>query len=100
MTQLSPAATTGEQARPAGKPRILVADDEASMRDMLRIVLRREGYDVLVAESGREAIECLYFGLCNVAISSAVPRLAGSQCIPLRRLRRPPHGDCGKGEEQ
>jgi two-component system, NtrC family, response regulator PilR len=40
-------------------PRILVVDDEASMRDMLRIVLRRDGYDVVVAESGRKAIELL-----------------------------------------
>jgi two-component system response regulator PilR (NtrC family) len=41
------------------KPRILVVDDEPSMRDMLRIVLRRDGYDVLVAEDGREALGVL-----------------------------------------
>ena len=40
-------------------PRILVVDDERSMRELLAIVLRREGYDVLLAESGRAAIECL-----------------------------------------
>jgi two-component system response regulator PilR (NtrC family) len=43
----------------AAKPRILVVDDEASMRDMLRIVLRRDGYDVTVAENGRAAIAAL-----------------------------------------
>jgi two-component system response regulator PilR (NtrC family) len=43
----------------ATKPRILVVDDEPSMRDMLRIVLRRDGYDVVVAENGREAIGVL-----------------------------------------
>ena len=47
------------RAGAATKPRILVVDDEASMRDMLRIVLRREGYDVLLAENGRTAIEML-----------------------------------------
>ena len=41
------------------KPRILVVDDEPSMRDMLRIVLRRDGYDVLVAEDGRQALGVL-----------------------------------------
>jgi two-component system response regulator PilR (NtrC family) len=41
------------------KPRVLVVDDEPSMRDMLRIVLRRDGYDVLAAESGRQALELL-----------------------------------------
>jgi two-component system response regulator PilR (NtrC family) len=39
--------------------RILVVDDEQSMRDMLRIVLRRDGYDVIVARNGKEAIEVL-----------------------------------------
>jgi two-component system response regulator PilR (NtrC family) len=43
----------------ATRPRILVVDDEASMRDMLRIVLRRDGYDVTVAENGRAAIAAL-----------------------------------------
>ena len=42
-----------------GKVRILVVDDEPSMREMLRIVLRRDGYEVLVAENGRDAIEQL-----------------------------------------
>ena len=41
------------------KPRILIVDDEPSMRDMLRIVLRRDGYDVLVAQNGREALGVL-----------------------------------------
>jgi two-component system response regulator PilR (NtrC family) len=40
-------------------PRVLVVDDEASMRDMLRIVLRRDGYDVLVADGARAAIGLL-----------------------------------------
>ena len=41
------------------KPRILIVDDEQSMREMLGIVLRRDGYDVRVAENGRQAIEAL-----------------------------------------
>lgn len=44
------------EAGPGGRPRILVVDDEPSMRDMLRIALRRDGYDVVVADNGREAI--------------------------------------------
>jgi two-component system response regulator PilR (NtrC family) len=43
----------------ANKPRILVVDDEPSMRDMLRIVLRRDGYDVVLAENGNQAIHIL-----------------------------------------
>ncbi|OFW22472.1 MAG: Fis family transcriptional regulator [Acidobacteria bacterium RIFCSPLOWO2_02_FULL_65_29] len=50
-----PAATSAER-RPA---RILVVDDERSMRELLAIVLRREGYDVRLAENGRTAIDML-----------------------------------------
>jgi two-component system response regulator PilR (NtrC family) len=39
--------------------RVLVVDDESSLRDMLRIVLRRDGYEVLTAEGGAAAIEIL-----------------------------------------
>ena len=39
--------------------RVLVVDDEASMRDMLRIVLRRDGYEVLVADGARAGIAIL-----------------------------------------
>ena len=41
------------------QPRILVVDDEPSMRQMLSIVLRREGYEVSLAEHGRSAMAAL-----------------------------------------
>ena len=52
------AANTAESDG-GSKPRILIVDDEPSMRDMLRIVLRRDGYDVVVAANGAEAIAIL-----------------------------------------
>src|SRR5579864_8490832 len=54
-TAAQPAAPATDQ-RP---PRILVVDDERSMRELLAIVLRREGYEVLLAENGRMAIDVL-----------------------------------------
>ncbi len=36
---------------------ILVVDDEASLRKLLGVVFREEGYDVLSAEDGAEAVE-------------------------------------------
>jgi CheY-like chemotaxis protein len=38
------------------KPIILVADDNADNRDMMRVLLELKGYAVLVAENGREAV--------------------------------------------
>lgn len=38
------------------KPRILVIDDEAAIRDTMRMLLEYDGYDVLVAGSGQEGL--------------------------------------------
>ena len=56
---LAAASESNRTSESAPKTRILVVDDEPSMRDMLRIVLRRDGYDVVVAQNGREAIAIL-----------------------------------------
>jgi len=54
----APAAPT--PARPAGgnaRPRVLVVDDEASIRDLLAKTLALAEYDVDVAPDGRSALE-------------------------------------------
>jgi excisionase family DNA binding protein len=54
----APAATPA--ARPAGgnsRPRVLVVDDEASIRDLLSKTLALAEYDVDVAPDGRSALE-------------------------------------------
>ena len=40
-------------------PKILIVDDEAQMRDSLKVLLSNEGYDIHTGCNGREAIECL-----------------------------------------
>ncbi|MBI4577081.1 MAG: sigma-54-dependent Fis family transcriptional regulator [Planctomycetes bacterium] len=42
-----------------GKPRVLVVDDEASVRELLEILLAGEGYRVRTAGEGGEALEVL-----------------------------------------
>jgi two-component system response regulator PilR (NtrC family) len=65
---------------------ILVADDEPSMRDMLRIVLRRDGYQVSVVESGRQAIEVLEREDVDLLLSDIrMPDLSGVDV--LRRAK-------------
>jgi two-component system response regulator PilR (NtrC family) len=59
-------------------PRILVVDDEPSMRELLAIVLRREGYEVLLAENGRVAISLLEREPVDLLISDIkMPDLSG-----------------------
>ncbi len=52
-----------------GIARVLVADDEPSLRDMLRIVLGRDGYQVTTAGNGREAIDLLARSSFDLLIS-------------------------------
>src|SRR5437773_10302854 len=53
------AAATAAPARPAAdaRPRVLVVDDEASIRDLLAKTLALAEYDVDVAADGRSALE-------------------------------------------
>ena len=63
-------------------PRILVVDDERSMRELLAIVLRREGYEVLLAENGRAAIDTLEREPVDLLISDIkMPDLSGVEVL-------------------
>ncbi len=53
------------------KPKVLIVDDEASMRHMLSLLLKKEGYGVDEAKEGAEALEKLAgeefdFILCDI----------------------------------
>lgn len=41
------------------RARVLIADDDASIREGLSIVLQLDGYEVLEASSGREALQVM-----------------------------------------
>jgi two-component system response regulator QseB len=50
-------------------PRILVVDDESSMREMLGIMLRKEGFEVLLTESRTPAAAVLAKGAVDMVIT-------------------------------
>ncbi|HEV2150613.1 MAG TPA: response regulator [Longimicrobiaceae bacterium] len=63
---------------------ILVVDDEPEMRDVCRAALTREGFDVLEAEDGVEALALLERrgGDVDLVVSDAVmPRMGGRELI-------------------
>ena len=63
-------------------PRILVVDDEPSMRQMLAIVLKREGYEVTLAENGRMAVAALERGPFDLLISDIkMPDMSGVEVL-------------------
>jgi CheY-like chemotaxis protein len=79
-------------APPPGQPTVLVVEDEESVRALLREVLRREGYGVLVASDGREALEFAdaQVGPIDLLVCDcALPKLSGAELARRVRLRRP-----------
>ena len=74
-----PGTGTGTRnPEPGTRAKLLVVDDERSMRELLTIVLRREGYDVTLAENGRAAIDQLERGRFDLLISDIkMPDMTG-----------------------
>ncbi|MCX6537362.1 MAG: sigma-54 dependent transcriptional regulator [Acidobacteria bacterium] len=70
--------------RPHG--RILVVDDERSMRELLTIVLRREGHHVLLAETGEVALATLEHETIDLLISDI--RMPGMSGVDLLRAAK------------
>jgi two-component system response regulator PilR (NtrC family) len=70
--------------------RILVVDDERSMRELLAIVLKREGHDVLLAENGRRAIDLLDKEPVELLISDVkMPDVSGVQVLAAAQRVNP-----------
>ncbi|HSL20033.1 MAG TPA: sigma-54 dependent transcriptional regulator [Vicinamibacterales bacterium] len=70
--------------------RILVVDDERSMRELLAIVLKREGHEVLLAENGRRAIELLEKESVELLISDVkMPDVSGVQVLEAAQRTNP-----------
>jgi len=58
--------------------RILVVDDERSMRDFLSIMLKKEGYEVVTAENGGDALKTVQGEIFDLVISDVkMPGLDG-----------------------
>ncbi|MDX9730394.1 MAG: sigma-54 dependent transcriptional regulator, partial [Bdellovibrionales bacterium] len=64
------------------KPRILVVDDEESIREFLDIMLRKEGYDVTCVEDGQKAMDILKKKTFDLIISDLqMPNVTGIELL-------------------
>jgi len=66
--------------------RVLVVDDEPDVREVIKRILTKAGYDVIEAEDGEKAIEAIHEGenplLMNVIISDIrMPKINGVEAI-------------------
>ncbi|UCD36327.1 MAG: sigma-54-dependent Fis family transcriptional regulator [Nitrospiraceae bacterium] len=64
------------------KGRILVVDDEKSMREILQIFLKSEGYDVFIAENGERAVEAVKKDIFDLIITDMkMPKVGGLELL-------------------
>ena len=90
-----------EAPRMEGDPWVaLVADDEPDIRELLATLLRRDGFTVVVAGDGEEALKLAYERRPDVAVVDvAMPKLDGY--ATTRALRaHPDTADTKKGEDK
>ncbi|OGU40581.1 MAG: hypothetical protein A2X61_09560 [Ignavibacteria bacterium GWB2_35_12] len=63
------------------KPKILLVDDEESYRDALKLMLEFNGFDVIEAETGKEAIEKLKEKPDAILLDLILPDLYGLEVL-------------------
>ncbi len=78
----------------SGNGRILVVDDEADIRKVVRMTLEKAGYQVLEAEDGEKAIEIIHTGdnrlMLDVMICDIrMPKVNGVEAIGYFRKEWP-----------
>jgi two-component system response regulator PilR (NtrC family) len=75
-------ATAGGRADGVEKPRILIVDDEQSMREWMRLLFQRDGFDVLTAEDGLTARDLVTREYLDVVLTDIrMPRLDGVELL-------------------
>ncbi|HEU4391736.1 MAG TPA: response regulator [Blastocatellia bacterium] len=74
------------------KKKILVADDDRFVREMLRVMLTREGYDLVFAEDGVQAIEIAASENPDLVLTDGLlPKMHGFVvCKTLKATAKPP----------
>ncbi len=77
---------TQRETRPASRPTVLIAEDEASTRLFLQHQLDKAGFRPLPAKDGHEALSLLSDAVTVALIDLRMPDLSGIECI--RRMRR------------
>jgi EAL domain-containing protein (putative c-di-GMP-specific phosphodiesterase class I)/DNA-binding response OmpR family regulator len=72
----------------AGTLPVLVVDDDAAIRTLIALSLRRAGLDVIEAESGRSALQIIETDSVSVVVCDVgMPEMTGIEVVQALRLR-------------
>jgi CheY-like chemotaxis protein len=71
--------------------RVLVVDDEPPLRDLIRMVLEDEGYEVMTATNGAEALaRAVAFEPNVILLDMSMPVMDGRAFVEAYRAKGPP----------
>ena len=78
------------ESSPKIKPQIMVIDDEEFLLDVLKTILKREGYSVVTSKSAREGLEILAKTNVEVIISDIImPEMDGMELLTEVKAKYP-----------
>jgi len=73
-----------------GQPSLLIVDDESGILDTLRILLRKEGFDVTTAQGGKAGLEAIRTGQHDIILSDVrMPQVTGLDILQAAREQDP-----------
>lgn len=65
--------------------KILIAEDEKDIRNILKIYLSAEGYEVIEAENGKQAVQRVDDSISAVLLDIMMPEMTGTEaCMKIR----------------
>ncbi len=72
------------------KPSVLVVDDESGILDTLRILLRKEGFDVTTAQGGKAGLEQIRSGNHDIVLTDVrMPQVTGLDILEAAKDQDP-----------
>jgi len=72
------------------KPSVLVIDDESGILDTLRILLKKEGFEVTVAQGGKAGLEAIKGGSHDIVLTDVrMPQVTGLDILGAAREQDP-----------
>ena len=84
------AKTRGRVKNVDGQKRMLIVDDDKTIREFLAMILGDEGYIVDTAENGKEAIDKSHSNFYNVAVVDwRLPDMDGTKLLPKLKETTP-----------
>ena len=71
---------------PEGRFRLLVVDDDEAIREIISAMLTEQGYEIVTAEDGQQALELLpQFRPHLVVTDLRMPRMSGDELVRIMR---------------